>query len=285
MEWLVKGAMMTRNLTGKTMILSGGSRGIGLSIALRAARDGANIALVAKTGEPHPKLEGTVYTAAKAIEEAGGKALPIVGDVRRDDDVLRAVEQTVAQFGGIDICLNNASAIDLGASTDLDMKKYDLMQDINVRGTFLLSRTCIPHLAASDNPHVLTLSPPLNLSPHWMGKHVGYMLSKYGMTLCALGLAAELADRGIASNTLWPRTYIATAAVINLLGGVEQAARGRTPQIVADAAYAIFTQPAADLTGRTLMDDDVLRAAGQHDLDRYSVVPGLTDLDMDIFVD
>jgi citronellol/citronellal dehydrogenase len=266
------------------MLISGASRGIGLAIAVRAARDGANIALIAKTDTPHPKLEGTVHTAAAEIEAAGGRALPIVGDVRDEASIIEAVELTVETFGGIDIVVNNASAIDLSPSTDLPAKKFDLMQQIEVRGTFLLTRTAIPHLRASDHAHILTLSPPLNLSPKWLGACVGYMLAKYGMTLAALGFAAELEQHGIASNALWPRTLIATAAVQNLLGGEQAMARSRTPQIMADAAYAIISRPPMEQTGQQLIDDDVLAAAGITDLSGYQYAEGAT-LDLDIFLD
>ena len=271
-------------LRGRTILISGGSRGIGLAIALRGARDGANIALLAKTAEPHPKLEGTVHTAAAAIEQAGGRALAIVGDVREEADIQRAVAQTAATFGGIDIVVNNASAIDLSPSTDLPAKKFDLMQQIEVRGTFLLTREAIPHLRASDHAHILTLSPPLNLAKHWLGSSVGYMLAKYGMTLAALGFAAELEADGIASNTLWPRTIIATAAVQNLLGGDEAVARSRTPEIMADAAHVILARPPAEHTGQTLIDDEVLAEHGITDLSRYQHADG-ANLQLDIFID
>jgi citronellol/citronellal dehydrogenase len=217
------------SLHGKTLFISGASRGIGLAIALRAARDGANVALIAKTAEPHPRLEGTIYTAAEQIETAGGTALPIVGDIRDEQQVADAVAQAVVRFGGIDVCVNNASAINLARTEALDMKRYDLMQDINVRGTFAVSRACIPHLREAANPHILTLSPPIDLDPRWLGPHIGYTLAKYGMSLIALGLAAELRADGIASNALWPRTLVATAAVQNLLGGDQAMARARKP--------------------------------------------------------
>jgi citronellol/citronellal dehydrogenase len=213
---------MTDTLEGKTMLMSGGSRGIGLSIAVRAARDGANVAIMAKTDEPHPKLPGTVHTAVAEIEEAGGRGLAIVGDVRIDADIERTVSKTVEAFGGIDVCVNNASAINLARTPDLEPKRYDLMQDINTRGTFMLSRACIPQLERSDNAHILTLSPPINLDPKWAGGQLGYTIAKYGMSLCTLGLAEELEDRPIAANSLWPRTLIATAAVQNLLGGEQR---------------------------------------------------------------
>ena len=228
-------------LRGRTILMSGGSRGIGLAIALRVARDGANIALLAKTDQPDPRLPGTIHTAAAEIEAAGGSALAIVGDVRDVDSIEAAVRATVERFGAIDIVVNNASAIDLSPSIDLQVKRFDLMQQIEVRGTFLLTRAAVPHLRRSDHAHVLTLSPPLNLSRRWLGAHVGYMLAKYGMTLAALGFAAEFEPDGIASNTLWPRTAIATAAVQNLLGGDETMRRSRTPEIMADAAHAILS--------------------------------------------
>ncbi|WP_024794942.1 SDR family oxidoreductase [Tomitella biformata] len=272
----------TGTLAGKTLLISGGSRGIGLAIALRAARDGANIALLAKTAEPHPKLAGTVFTAAAEIEAAGGQALPLVGDVRNDADIDRAVAAAVERFGGIDIVVNNASAINLAGTEDLPMKAYDLMQDINVRGTFALTKAAIPHLRAAEGGHVLTLSPPLNLAPHWLGAHPGYLLAKYGMTLAALGFAEELRTAGIASNTLWPRTLIATAAVENLLGGEAAAAKGRKPEIMADAAHLVLTSAR---TGETLIDDNVLREAGMTDFSGYAVTPGATDFEIDIFLD
>jgi citronellol/citronellal dehydrogenase len=272
------------NLADKTLFISGGSRGIGLEIALRAARDGANVALIAKTAEPTPKLPGTVFTAAEEIEAAGGRALPIVGDIRDDEQVDAAVAATVERFGGIDVCVNNASAIDLSGTEALQMKRYDLMQDINTRGTFVVSRACIPHLKRADNPHILTLSPPISLEPRWLGPHVAYTIAKYGMTLCALGFAAELADDGIASNALWPRTLIATSAVGNLLGGEEAIAASRKPELYADAAYAVVTRPSRECTGNAYLCEDVLAAEGVTDFDRYAVVPGATP-QVDLFVD
>jgi len=274
-------------LSGKTLLISGGSRGIGLAIALRAARDGANVALLAKTDTPHPKLEGTVHTAAAEIEAAGGRALPIVGDVRNEDSITEAVLKTQGEFGGIDIVVNNASVIDLSGSMELSTKKYDLMQDVNVRGTFLLSRTALPLLRHSSNPHILSLSPPLNLSPRWLGAHTGYTLAKYGMTMATLGFAAEFAKEGIAANTLWPRTTIATAAVRFSLGGERMMQVSRTPEIYADAAYEVFTKPAREYTGQTLVVEDVLEAAGVTDFSRYAAVPGTPDsaLFPDIFLD
>ncbi|MCS3843184.1 NAD(P)-dependent oxidoreductase [Microbacterium sp. AK031] len=273
-------------LAGKTILMSGGSRGIGLAIALRAAADGANIAMLAKTDTPHPKLEGTIHTAAEQIRAAGGNALPIVGDVREDDDITEAVLKTQGEFGGIDIVINNASVIDLSRSLDLGAKKYDLMQDVNVRGTFMLSRTAIPQLRESANPHILSLSPPLNPTPKWLGAHTGYSLAKFGMTMVTLGLAAEFASDGIAANTLWPRTTIATAAVQNLLGGDKVMAASRTPEIYADAAYAVLTKPAAEYTGQSLIVEDVLEANGVTDFSGYAAVPGTPDdrLFPDIFL-
>jgi citronellol/citronellal dehydrogenase len=273
------------DLKGKTMIVSGGSRGIGLAIALRLAREGANVALLAKTAEPHPKLPGTIYTAAEEIEAAGGTALPIVGDVREDASVEAAVAQTAERFGGIDICLNNASAIDLRPTTEMEMKRYDLMQDINCRGTYLLSKHCIPHLREAENPHILTLSPPLNLNPRWAGGHLAYTIAKYGMSLCTLGLAEELKDDGIAANSLWPRTIIATAAVQNLLGGDEAMARSRKPEILADAAAAILARPSRETTGNFYIDDEVLAEEGLTDLSGYGYGGAETDLQLDVFLD
>lgn len=275
------------SLAGKTILMSGGSRGIGLAIALRAAADGANIALIAKTDTPHPKLEGTIHTAAEAIREAGGQALPIHGDVRNDDDIARAVEQTVAEFGGIDIVINNASVIDLSGNVDLAAKKYDLMQDVNARGTFMLSRAAIPELKKSANPHILSLSPPLNLSPKWIGGHTGYTIAKYSMTLATLGMGFEFAEDGIAANTLWPATTIATAAVKYSLGGDEMMRVSRTVELCADAVYAVLNKPSREYTGQTLVAEDVLRAEGVTDFAKYAAVPGTPDeaLFADIFLD
>lgn len=275
----------SRDLSGKTMVISGGSRGIGLAIALKAAKDGANVALLAKTAEPHPKLEGTVFTAAQEIENAGGAALPIVGDVRNDEDIADAVSQTVERFGGIDICVNNASAINLAKAEELEMKAYDLMQDINVRGTFALSRACIPHLREGDNPHILTLSPPITLEPRWLAPHTGYTIAKYGMTLCALGLAENLRDDGIASNSLWPRTLVATAAVQNLLGGDAAMKMARTPAVYADAAYEILTRDSRGFTGQALLCEDVLKEAGVTDFAPYAADGAGAELGVDLFVD
>jgi citronellol/citronellal dehydrogenase len=272
------------SLRDKTLFISGGSRGIGLQIALRAARDGANVALIAKTAEPHPKLPGTVFTAAAEIEAAGGRALPIVGDIRDETQVEAAVAATIERFGGIDVCVNNASAIDLSGTEALAIKRYDLMQDINTRGTFVVSRACIPHLKRGENPHILTLSPPISLEPRWLGPHIAYTIAKYGMTLCALGFAAELRDAGVASNALWPRTLIATAAVQNLLGGDEAMAVSRKPELYADAAYAVVTRPSRECTGNAFLCEDVLAEEGVTDFDAYAYIPGATP-QVDLFVD
>src|SRR3954471_19470265 len=271
------------SLSGKTMFISGASRGIGLEIAKRAAADGANIALIAKTAEPHPKLPGTVYTAAKELEEAGGQALPIVGDIRDEGSVTAAVAQTVEQFGGIDICVNNASAINLGSIEDVPLKRFDLMNGIQVRGTYTVSQACIPHMKGRDNPHILTLSPPIRLESEWL-KPTAYMMAKFGMTLCALGIAEEMRAEGIASNTLWPRTLVATAAVQNLLGGDEAMGKARKPEVYADAAYAVLARPARDYTGQSLLCEDVLVESGVTDLSVYDCVPG-GQLQVDLWVD
>jgi citronellol/citronellal dehydrogenase len=272
------------SLSGKTLFISGASRGIGLAIALRAARDGANVALIAKTAEPHPKLEGTVFTAAEQIDAAGGVALPAVGDIRDEQQVQAAVDRAVERFGGIDVCVNNASAISLAGTEALEMKRYDLMQDINVRGSFAVTRACVPHLRKAENPHILTLSPPIGLRPEWLGPHIGYTLAKYGMSLLALGWAAELAEDGIASNALWPRTLIATAAVQNLLGGDAAMARSRRPELYADSAYAVITRPSRECTGNTYLCEDVLAEEGINDLEPYSYIPG-AEPQVDLFVD
>lgn len=276
---------MTKPLAGKSIIMSGGSRGIGLAIALRAAQDGANITLLAKTDTPDPRLEGTIHTAADAIREAGGQAQAVVGDVRNDDDITRTIETAAEAFGGIDIVINNASVITLAGSLELESKRYDLMQDVNVRGTYQLSRAAIPLLKQAANPHILSLSPPINLNPKWLGAHVGYTLAKYGMTMVTLGLAAEFAADGIAANTLWPRTTIKTAAVANILGGDRLMAVSRTPEIYADSAYEILIKPSREFTGQSLIDEDVLRAAGVTDFAKYS--PGVPEdkLFPDIFLD
>jgi citronellol/citronellal dehydrogenase len=262
------------SLRGKTLFITGASRGIGLAIALRAARDGANIAVAAKTAEPHPKLAGTIHTAAAEIERAGGRALPLVVDVRDEANVAAAVRQCAEIFGGIDICINNASAINLGSTEQIDMRRYDLIQQINTRGTFVTTRACVPYLKRAANPHVLTLSPPLDLKPRWFAPHLAYSLSKYGMSLCMLGMAEEYRAAGIACNALWPRTTIATAAVEFALGGPAMMRRSRKPEIVADAAHVILTRPARECSGRFFIDDSVLYEAGVRDFSAYSVEPG-----------
>jgi citronellol/citronellal dehydrogenase len=272
------------SLAGKTLFISGASRGIGLAIAKRAAQDGANVTLVAKTAEPHPKLEGTIYTAAEEIEAAGGKALAIVGDVREESSVDEAVAKTVEKFGGIDIVVNNASAINLSSPSAQDMKRYDLMQDINCRGTFLLSKAAWPHLEKSDNAHILTLSPPIDMDPKWFGGHLGYTIAKYGMSMCTLGFAEEGRDKGIAANSLWPRTIIATAAVQNLLGGDEAMARARKPEIYSDAAYAVLTRPSRECTGNFFLCEDVLVEEGVTDFDAYAAAPG-AEPQVDLYVE
>jgi citronellol/citronellal dehydrogenase len=272
------------SLSGRTIFMSGGSRGIGLAIAVRAARDGARVALMAKTAEPHPRLPGTVYTAAGEIEAAGGEALPIVGDIRDAAAVDAAVAQTVERFGGVDFVVNNASAINLAPMRDLEVKRFDLMQQINSRGTFVVTRACLPHLRESEHAHVLTLSPPLSADPRWLAGHSAYTLSKMGMTMITLGVAADEAEAGIGANCLWPRTIIATAAVQNLLGGDEAMVRARTPEIVADAAHAVLVRDPRACTANTFIDDEVLAEAGVTDLDRYSASDE-ADLALDIFVE
>jgi citronellol/citronellal dehydrogenase len=269
------------SLEGRVMFMSGGSRGIGLAIAIKAARDGAKVALMAKTAEPHPKLEGTVFTAAALIEEAGGEALPIVGDIRDAEAVEAAAAQTAERFGGIDLVVNNASAINLAPMRELPVKRFDLMQQINARGTFVVTQACLPYLRDSDHAHVLTLSPPLSVDRRWLAGHSAYTLSKMGMTMITLGVAAD--EPGIGANCLWPRTIIATAAVQNLLGGDEAMARARTPEILADAAHAILVRDPASTTGNTFIDDEVLAEAGITDLSGYAAEG--SDLVLDIFVD
>ena len=261
------------SLQGKTLFVTGASRGIGLAIALRAARDGANIAIAAKTAEPHKHLPGTIYSAAKEIEAAGGKALPLIVDVRDEASVYEAVEKTVAAFGGIDICVNNASAIQLTGTLQTDMKRYDLMNQVNARGTYLTSKACIPHLKNAANPHVLALSPPLDMSPRWFEGHVAYTMAKFGMSMCVLGMAAEFKADGIAFNALWPRTGIATAAIQFALAGDDGMRMCRTPEIMADAAYAIFNKKAAEFTGNFLIDDTFLYGEGVRDFEPYRVDP------------
>ncbi len=271
------------SLQGKTLFITGASRGIGLAIALRAARDGANIAIAAKTAEPHPKLPGTIYSAAAEIEAAGGAALPLIVDVREEASVQAAVDATVERFGGVDICVNNASAIQLTGTLQTDMKRYDLMHQINLRGTFLTSRTCIPHLKRAANPHVLNLSPPLDMSPKWFAGHVAYTMAKFGMSMCALGMAEEFRGDGIAFNCLWPRTAVATSAIKFALAGDEGMKHCRTVEIMADAAYEIFNRPARECTGNFFIDDVVLYEAGVRDFDQYRVDP-TRDLIPDFFV-
>jgi len=261
-------------LKGKTLFITGASRGIGKAIALRAARDGANVAVVAKTAEPHPKLPGTVFSAAEEIEKAGGKALPCVCDIRFEDQVFDAVQKTANRFGGIDVLVNNASAISLTRTPDTDMKRFDLMHGINTRGTFLCSKAAYGALSKAANPHILTISPPLNLEARWFAPHVAYTIAKFGMSLCALGMAEEFRDAGIAVNTLWPKTVIATAAVQNLLGGDSVVSRSRKPEIMADAAHWVLTRPSREFTGRFCVDEDVLREAGVTEFDEYAVTPG-----------
>ena len=272
--------MSASPLRGRTVFMSGGSRGIGLAIATRLGAEGANVALLAKTDQPHPRLPGTVHTAADAIREAGGEALPLVGDVRDAEGVERAVAETVERFGGVDVVVNNASAIALQPLGELEVKRFDLMMQINVRGTFVVTRACLPHLQQSDHAHVQTLSPPVDDVERWLGGHAPYTLSKMGMTMLTLGVAKD--EPGIAANCLWPRTMIATAAVQNLLGGDEAMARARTPEIMADAAYEVLRRPPAEQTGGALIDDEVLASAGVRDLSRYSAPDA--DLALDLFV-
>jgi citronellol/citronellal dehydrogenase len=270
-------------LKNKTLFITGGSRGIGLAIALRAARDGANVAIAAKTSTPHPKLPGTIHTAAQEIDKAGGQALPLVVDVREEDKIAQAVDATVAKFGGIDICINNASAIQLTGTQETAMKRYDLMHQINTRGTFMVSKYCLPHLLKSDNPHILNLSPPLDMAPRWFGPHVAYTMAKFGMSMCVLGMAEEFRQDGVAVNALWPRTTIATAAVRNLLGGDQMVQASRTPEIIADAAHIILTKPSRDFTGHFCIDDTLLAENGVTQFDHYRVDP-TKDLQPDFFV-
>lgn len=266
-----------RTLEGKTLFITGGSRGIGKAIALRAAADGANVVIAAKTETPHPKLEGTIHTAAAEIEAAGGRALAVACDIRDEAAVQRAIDAAVSTFGGIDVVVNNASAIQLTSTDMTEMKRFDLMHGVNTRGTFLVTKLALPHLRRASNPHVLTLSPPLNLDPRWFGAHLAYTLAKYGMSLCVLGHAEELAAEGIAVNALWPRTTIATAAVQNLLGGDAMVQRSRWPTIMADAAHAILTRDARTCSGNFFLDDEVLATEGVTDLSRYAVNPEFAD--------
>ena len=274
--------MSDRSLAGKTLFITGASRGIGKAIALRAARDGANIVVAAKTAEPHPRLEGTIHTAAAEIEAAGGTALPLVVDIRQDDVVEAAVAQAVQRFGGIDILVNNASAIYLAGTVETPMKRFDLMHQVNARGTYLCSRACVPHLLKAANPHILNLSPPLNMETRWFENHTAYSMAKFGMSMCVLGMAGEFKGR-IGVNALWPRTTIATAAVRNLLGGDAMVNTSRTPEIMADAAWAVLTRDAKTTGGNFFVDDAVMLEEGVSDLGRYSVVPG-AELTPDFFV-
>ncbi len=269
-------------LKGKTLFISGGSRGIGRAIALRAAADGANVVIAAKTVKPHPKLPGTIFTVAEEITAAGGEALPLEVDIRDERQVADAAEQAAAEFGGIDVVVNNASAINLTGTADTPMRRYDLMMDVNVRGTFCCTQACLPWLKQSDNPHVLTLSPPLNLDPKWFARHTAYTISKYGMSMCVIGMAAEFARDGIAVNALWPRTVIATAALA-MLGDMVDPDNCRKPEIVADAAHAVLTRTARECTGNFFIDEDVLRESGVTDFERYAVKPG-AELMPDLFL-
>jgi citronellol/citronellal dehydrogenase len=272
------------SIKGKTLFISGGSRGIGLAIALRAARDGANVIIAAKTAEPHPKLPGTIYTAAEEIEQAGGNALAVVCDIRSEEAVENAVQQGVARFGGIDICINNASAISLEPTLATSMRRFDLMHQVNTRGTFLVSKTCIPHLRKASNPHILNLSPPLEMKARWFAPHVAYSIAKYGMSLCVLGMAEEFRKDGIAVNALWPRTAIATAAVQNLLGGDQIVRRSRKPEIMADAAHIILCRNSREFSGNFCVDDEILESEGVSDLADYAVDPS-AELVPDFFVE
>jgi len=262
------------DLQGKTLFITGASRGIGKAIALRAAEDGANIAVVGKTARPHPRLPGTVYSAAEEIEAAGGQALPCVADVRFEEQIKAAVQQTIERFGRIDILVNNASAIFLAGTLDTPTKRFDLMHAVNVRATFLVSQACLPHLVKSDNPHILSIAPPLNLESRWFAPHVAYSISKFGMSMCVLGMAAEFREAGVAVNALWPKTAIATAAIQNLLGGDEAMLRCRKPTIMAAAARAILVQDSRHCTGKFFVDEQVLRDAGVTDFDQFAVAPG-----------
>lgn len=271
------------DLKGKTLFITGASRGIGKEIALRAARDGANICVVAKTVEPTPRLEGTIHTAAEEVREAGGGALPLGVDIRFEEQVRGAVERAVERFGGIDILVNNASAINLTGTLRTEMKRYDLMHGVNTRGTFLCSQACLPHLLKAANPHILNISPPLNMEARWFAPHVAYTMAKFGMSMCVLGMAEEFREQGVAVNALWPRTAIATAAVRNLLGGEAAVERCRQPEVMADAAHHILTRPSRETSGNFFIDEDVLRAAGVTDFDRYAVSPNTKLID-DFFV-
>jgi citronellol/citronellal dehydrogenase len=271
------------NLNGKTLFISGASRGIGKAIALRAARDGANIVVTAKSVEERDKLPGTIYSAAAEVEAAGGQALPLQVDIRDEEQVQAAVRQAVQQFGGVDILVNNASAINLTGTLQTPLRRFDLMFGVNVRGTFACSQACLPHLLKADNPHILTLSPPLNMQPRWFGPHVAYTMAKYGMSMCVLGMAEEFRDRGVAVNALWPQTVIATAALA-MLGGLVTPGQCRTPEILADAAHAILTRDSRSCTGNFFIDEQVLAEEGIRGLEQYAVSPG-TPLRKDLFLD
>ncbi|XP_059468423.1 hydroxysteroid dehydrogenase-like protein 2 [Neocloeon triangulifer] len=264
------------SLRGKTLFITGSSRGIGKAIALRAARDGANVVIAAKTTEPHPKLPGTIYTAAKEVEDAGGKALPCVVDIREEQTVAKAVEDTVRLFGGIDILVNNASAISLTPTSHTDMKRFDLMHGINTRGTYLVSKLCLPHLLKAKNPHILNISPPLNMAPHWFKGHLAYTMAKYGMSMCVLGMAEEFRSKKLAANALWPKTAVWTAAM-ELLAGDMAAKVSRKPEIMSDAAHIILTKDSSTFTGNFTVDEDLLRSEGVTDFDHYAVDPKYKD--------
>lgn len=277
---------MSSTLAGKTIFITGASRGIGKAIAMRAALDGARIVIAAKTAETHPRLEGTVFSAAEELIAAGGEALPCVVDVREESSVQAAINQAVDRFGGIDILINNASAISLTPTLATEMKRYDLMHQVNIRGTFLCSKLCLPHLLKSENPHILNISPPLSMEAKWFSPHVAYTMAKFGMSMCVLGMAEEFKRKGVAVNALWPRTAISTAAVRNLLGGENSIKRCRKPEIMADAAHWILTQPSADTSGNFFIDDEVLRGAGIEDLSEYAEVAGTPDSELlpDFFI-
>lgn len=271
------------NLKGKTLFITGASRGIGKAIGLKAAKEGANIVIAAKTTSPHPKLPGTIFSAADEIEKAGGHALPLAVDIRNEQEVNQAVEKAVQTFGQIDILINNASAISLTDSLGTDIKKMDLMFSVNVRGTFVCSKACVPYLKQAKNPHILNMSPPLNLEPKWFSNHLAYTMSKYGMSECVLGMSEEFKDGGIAVNALWPKTLIATAAIYNVLGGEEMAKHARTPEIVADAAYVILTKNSRECTGNFFIDEEVLKSSGITDFKKYAVNAN-EDLFPDLFL-
>ncbi len=274
---------MTESLAGKTLFITGASRGIGRAIALRAARDGASVVVAAKTSKPHPTLPGTIFTVAEEIEAAGGEALAVQMDVRDEEQIRSAVDRAVSHFGGIDALVNNASAINLTGTLETPMRRFDLMFSVNVRGTFATSQACLPALIAADNPHILNLSPPLNMSPKWFKDHTAYTMSKYGMSMCVLGMAAEFADDGVAVNSLWPKTVIATAA-LRMLGGAIDPATCREPEVMGDAAHYVLTRDSREYTGQFLIDEEVLRESGVDDFDRYAVDPTLP-LAQDLFLD